>query len=298
VRIRTNVPSLPPHGARVAVFEVTEATAEVDPSYDLVAAPPDQLAAVGVSGVPARHPVSGALVSLVDPSQREVLRARGLEVFVPARQVMLQVAAAAQRSADRFIGLAEVQAALDLLEPTHGALVDAVVPRPVSLARLTGVLKRLVGEGVGVRDLRAILEALAEDAREEHDLIELVEIARRGLARSIMATWAPGRQLRAWVLSPAIEQTVREAIRREDGRTSLALPPRVTDEILRAAAVAFAGEARPIVLATPDVRRYVRQLLALQFPTVVVLGTAEIHEGVQLEVAGSVSVGASPRPGL
>ncbi len=295
VRIRSGVAGLAEHGVRVQIFEVVEAAAEVDATRDLVVAPPEQLRTLGLGEATGRHPVTGTTTATSDRSQRDALRQAGVDVLAPERQVMLWLAAAAQRSAERFIGRAEVQAALDQLEPTHGALIDAVVPRPVTLARLTGVLKRLVGEGVSVRDLRAVLEALAEDAREEHDVVELTEIARRGLARSIMATLAPSRVLRVWMLSPAIEQTVREAIRRDVGRPSLALPPRVTDEILRASGAALAGDPRPLVLTQPDVRRYVRQLLALQHPGVVVVGAAEVHDGIRLEAAGTIQVGGAPR---
>lgn len=293
VRIRPSAPGLAEWGVRVLVFEVPELVAELDPRLDVVYA--DPRAAGFAQGSAPRHPVAGIEGVYTDPTRRDELRSAGLEVHEPVRRLLSYVAAATQRAADRFVGLAEVQAGLDALEPTHGALIDAVVPRPVSLARLTGVLKRLVGEGVGVRDLRAILEALAEDAREEHDIIELTEIARRGLARSIMAQHAPNRTLRAWLVSPAIEQTVRESIRRDDGKPSLALPPRVTDEVLRAAVTALAGYAQPMVVTSSDVRRYVRQLLVLQFPSVVVLGMGEVHEGIRLDVAGTIQVGGGPR---
>jgi type III secretion protein V len=217
-----------------------------------------------------------------------------VETLDPTDYAMLFLGAAAHRRADRFVGLAEVQAALDQLEPSHGALIDAVTPRPVSLAMLTGVLKRLVGEGVSIRDLRAILEALAEDATEDHDVIQLTELARVGLGRAIVSRVTPSGQLSALLVDHPIEQTIREAVRREPGaKPSLALPPRITSEILDAFRPHLLTAERPPIVVSQDVRRYLRQLLALEHGPLTVLGLNELHDGVRLDAIATVRVGAS-----
>src|SRR5690606_3174988 len=101
-------------------------------------APPDALRTRGIEVEVVPHPLSGAPMSLVPADASEALRASGVETLDPTDYAMLFLGAAAHRRADRFVGLAEVQAALDQLEPSHGALIDAVTPRPVSLALLTG----------------------------------------------------------------------------------------------------------------------------------------------------------------
>jgi type III secretion protein V len=208
-----------------------------------------------------------------------------------AEHVMIYMGAAAHRAAARFVGLAEVQHSLDQLEPTSGALIDAVVPRPVSLASLTGVLKRLVGEGVSIRDLRGILEALAEEATEDDEVIALTEMARIGVGRATLSRLVPDGHLRAVLVDHAIEESVRGAIRREPGRrASLSLPPRITREILDAFRPHI--EQKPhAVVASQDVRRYLRQLLALEFGPITVLGLSELHEGIRLESVGTAQVG-------
>lgn len=295
VRIRFSAPEIGPSHLRVQVYEVVEAVVDVAHERLLVLRDAATLASAGVAAESTRNPVTGAPASLVPIEQGPELEKQGIDVLGAARQVVLFSAPIVQRCADRFVGLAEVQAALDQLEGSHGALVDAVVPRPVSLTRLTGVLKRLVGEGVSIRDLRAILEALAEGAEENHDVITLVEMARTGLSRSIMAELAPSRTLRAIGVDPGVENTVRECIRRDAGRTSLAMPPRVTEEILRAAEAAFAAAPEAtVVVCAQDVRRYVRQLLALERPRVVVAGLGEVHDGIRLQVQSLIRVGGPP----
>lgn len=276
------------HGAadrvRIDVYETHARTQRVDPNRVLVFGASSALEALG--GEPVLHPVSGAPGRRIPVAAADAAESAGCDVLSLLRQVVLEIAAAANGSADRFVGIAEVRASLDAIEATHGALVDAVVPRPVPVARLAGVLRRLAAEGVSIRDLRGILEALAEDATEDDDVIALTEIARRGVAHGQMARHAPDGVLRAVLVDPAIEQTVRDAITRDGGRPGLALAPAVTDEIL----AAFDGVVPPgqamRVLTSSDIRRYLRQLLALRFDRVTVLGTGELTPGIRVEQIG------------
>ena len=289
VRLRFHAADLVPQGLRVAIYEVPEVSALVDPERALVRAAPEALE--GLSAMPAVDPMRGHPASTVPLAQMAAAQEAGHVALDPVQQVMLYVGLAAQRRAERFVGLAEVQASLDQLEATHGALIDAVVPRPVSLAQLTAVMKRLVSEGVAIRDLRGILEALAAEAEEGLDVVALTEIARTGLGPAIVARVAPGRELRAWMVDPTIEHTVRDAIRRDGPVPRLALAPALTQDILGAFRAQLPGEGAPVVVVSQDVRRYVRQLIALERPAAVVLGLNELQDGVRLEAVGTVRVG-------
>ncbi len=292
VRVRFGVPKLAANAVRVSVYEVPEFSAAIPLDQALVNAPPAVLKAQGFEATLTLHPLTKAAMSLVPEVSRAALSAAGLPVLTVAEHVMLFVGAAAHTRAERFIGLAEVQAALDQLEPSHGALIDAVTPRPVSLARLTGVFKRLVGEGVSIRDFRAVLEALAEDANEDLDVIELTELARVGLSRRIMSAVAPSGDLKALLVDHGIEQAIRDSIRRDsNGRPSLSLPPRMTSEIIEAFRGYLGAGQRTTVVTSQDVRRYLRQLLALEYGPLVVVGLRELHEGVRLETVAEVRVG-------
>ncbi|MFT6396765.1 MAG: type III secretion protein V [Bradymonadia bacterium] len=291
VRVRFGVANIGANDVRVLVYEAPEAQGTIAVDRVVVNAPPDSLTPQGISGELARHPLTRGAMTLVTPEEGARLQAAGMSVLSLAEHVMLYLGAAAHKSADRFVGLAEVQLSLDQLEPTSGALIDAVVPRPLSLAVLTGVLKRLVGEGVSIRDLRAILEALAEEASEEDDVIALAEMARVGLGRATLNRIAPTGHLRAVLVDHSIEQAVRDAIRREPGRRpSLSLPPRVTSEIIEAFREPMAQRPQAVVVSQ-DIRRYLRQLLALEYGPTTVLGLSELHDGIRLESVGTAQVG-------
>jgi type III secretion protein V len=195
------------------------------------------------------------------------------------------------RAAD-FLGLAEVQRLLDELEQFAPATVRNVVPKPVSLVLLTDVLRRLVEERVSIRDLRAILEALAVVAATEKDPLGLSEYVRSALRRAITYRLTAGQgRLPCVVLEPVVEDTVRRAITRTPAGAFLTLAPQASRDVERAidAALATWPESEPPVIMTqPDIRRFVRKLIEPRHPEVWVSSFAELLPEVRLETVSRV----------
>jgi len=190
------------------------------------------------------------------------------------------------RGAD-FLGLAEVQRLLDELEQFAPATVRNVVPKPVSLVLLTDVLRRLVEERVSIRDLRAILEALAVVAATEKDPLGLSEYVRSALRRAITYRLTAGQgRLPCVMLEPIVEDTVRRAITRTPAGAFLTLAPQASRDVERAIDAALAawpeGEP-PVIMTQPDIRRFVRKLIEPRHPEVWVSSFAELLPEVRLE---------------
>ncbi len=136
------------------------------------------------------------------------------------------------RAAD-FLGLAEVQRLLDELEQFAPATVRNVVPKPVTLVVLTDVLRRLVEEGVSVRDLRGILESLSTVAATEKDPLTLTEYVRSQMRRAITFRLTAGLgQLDVVTIDPLLEDTVRKAITRTPAGAFLTLAPPIARDVL------------------------------------------------------------------
>ncbi len=195
------------------------------------------------------------------------------------------------RAAD-FLGLAEVQRLLDELEQFAPATVRNVVPKPVSLVLLTDVLRRLVEERVSIRDLRAILEALALVAATEKDPLGLSEYVRSALRRAITYRLTAGQgRLPCVMLEPIVEDTVRRAITRTPAGAFLTLAPQASRDVERAidAMLAAWPEAEaPVILTQPDIRRFVRKLIEPRHPEVWVSSFAELLPEVRLETVTRV----------
>jgi type III secretion protein V len=192
------------------------------------------------------------------------------------------------RAAD-FLGLAEVQRLLDELEQFAPATVRNVVPKPVSLVLLTDILRRLVEERIGVRDLRGILESLSAVATTEKDPLNLAEYARSQMRRAITFRLTAGvGQLDVVLLDPLLEDTVRRAVTRTAGGAFLTLPPQAARDVLAAirravASVSSTSGEPPVILTQPDIRRFVRKLIEAELPDTWVVSFAELLPEVSLK---------------
>ncbi len=190
------------------------------------------------------------------------------------------------RAAD-FLGLAETQRLLDELEQFAPATVRNVVPKPVSLTLLTDVLRRLLEERVSIRDLRAILEGLAQLAATEKDPLTLTELLRAQLRRALTFKLTRGApQLGVILVDPTIEDTIRRAIQRTPAGAFLTLPPAAARDVVaalkRASSEASAQGGAPIFLTQPDIRRFMRKLLEPELPEATVVSFAELLPEVAL----------------
>jgi type III secretion protein V len=194
------------------------------------------------------------------------------------------------RAAD-LVGLEETQSMLDRLERAYPALVRNVVPKPVPLSLLADVLRRLVDEGVSIRPLREILEALATHAPNERDPVELTELVRAGMRRAITHRHERDGVVRVHIVDPAVEEAVRDGIRRTPSGSYLAMPPDLARDVIESARslVPASPEAPLVLLCQADVRRYVRRLLESDLPDVVVLSYAELAPGAMVEPHGRLS---------
>ena len=257
-----------------------------------VAPPPPRVRVLDT--LPPRHALLSlyevpAKVLVVPPSVTD----DAVGAFLGASAAVLMRA----RAAD-FLGLAEVQRMLDALEQFAPATVRNVVPKPVSLTLLVDVLRRLVEEGVSVRDLRAILEALSSVAVTEKDPLTLTELVRAQLRRPI--TWSLTRgagHLGVYLLDPAIEDTLRRSITRTPNGAFLTLAPAASRDVI--ASVKRALEENPlpegatgrVVLTQPDIRRFVRKLCDAELPDLVVVSFAELLPEVSLRPLGRAQLG-------
>lgn len=187
-----------------------------------------------------------------------------------------------QRAAET-LDLDEVQRRLDALARERPALVRASIPSPLTPTVLAEVLRQLVSEGVSVRWLSEIVEAIAPHAARESAAHLLVERARKALARRISHALAPSGQLNVLRLSPELEETLDDALRVGEQSELLALPHALAEEITSAVAAAHRSTPAPCVLVTQAaLRRHVRALLREHAPDLPVVCAYELMPHLSL----------------
>ena len=180
------------------------------------------------------------------------------------------------------------RAAIDLPDVVKETL------RALPLARVAEILRRLVEEEVAIRNLRDILETLADTAQREKDVYALTELTRIGLKRQISHRYAPNGHLRAVLLEPALEEMLRNAIRHNSGAQQLALDPLEMSRLMtRFRNVVQVFKPAAIVTAV-DIRRHVRKLIEQDCFDVPVLSYYELLPSLQLEALHRVSTEDAP----
>jgi type III secretion protein V len=200
------------------------------------------------------------------------------------------------RAAD-FLGLSETQRSLDQLERTCPALVRNVVPRAVSLALLTDILRRLVAEYASIRDMKAIIEALASVDSDERDVVHLTELVRARLKRALTYRLTEGAlHVDVVTLDPIIEDTLRRALPRTKGGALVLAPASARDlvaSVKRALSEADAagGVHKKVLLTAADIRPHLRKLIEHTAPDVYVVSTAELVADLTLRPIARAHLG-------
>ncbi len=256
---------------------------------------PERLERFGVSAESAVHPTTGGRVALISSEHAEDLRAAGVNVHDAGSVLMLHLARVLMQNAKSFVGLHEASELVERLSKIYPALVKEVTPKLVSLAQLADILRRLVDEGVSIRDSKTIFEALAEHAPYETDMVALTEMVRGALSLQLAHAHAGvGNRLSVLLLDPMIEDTVRSAITPTAGGKYLALEPELRRAIVKAIGrtlepVLSAG-VRPVILTGAEVRRYVRKLIEEDLSLVSVLSYQELPAQLIVQPVGRVAL--------
>ncbi|MGF1508822.1 MAG: flagellar biosynthesis protein FlhA [Myxococcota bacterium] len=294
VRVRSQQPGLTPGGFRILVKEVPVAEGFAPPDRVLVCTPPERIQRNGIEAQATRHPVHGQPAAWVEERHRRDLVEAGYQTWSAGGVLALHLARVARTHLPTFVGLQETSEALTRLERTFPSLVREVVPGVVSLAQLTDVLRKLVEERVSIRDLRSILDALAEAGPDLTDPRILTERARSALSLQLAHACAPRGRLDAVLLDPAVEASIRDAIQVSEAGCFLALAPdfraALIVEIANLVGKKAGAASSPVVLTHNEIRRVVRKLLEPSLPEVIVLSFQELPAHLPVQAKGRVTL--------
>jgi len=188
------------------------------------------------------------------------------------------------QEASSYIG----RAAMDMPD------VAKEVLRALPLQRVAEILRRLVEEEVAIRNARDILEALADAAQREKDVFALTELARIALKRQISHRAAPDGRLRALLLTPELEEMLRQAVRVTGGVQQLALDPQVSRALMDTLAAAVQRHKPAALVTAVDIRRHVRKLIEAECFDTPVLSFHELMPSLRLEPLSRVGVPEAP----
>jgi type III secretion protein V len=238
----------------------------------------------------------------VDRQYLTAIAEAGVGHLKPVDALARALAQMLRRYATHFIGIQETRQLLARAEKDYGELVGEA-QKVASLQKIAEILRRLVEENVPIRNLRLIFEALVEWGPREQDVVLLVEYVRTALSRQICFRCADrNRVIAAYVLERAVEEMLRSAIRPTAVGTFLSISDEAARPIVEQVRRQLAGvktDVQPVVLATMDVRRHVRNLLARNEIDIPVLSYQELAPEFSVQPLATVVMegsGVGPMP--
>ncbi|MDR2153762.1 MAG: flagellar biosynthesis protein FlhA [Burkholderiaceae bacterium] len=198
-------------------------------------------------------------------------------------EIIFGVREALRRHAGLFMG---TQEASHLLARANAELPDVVkeTARVLPAVRLAEILRRLVEEEVAIRNLRDILETLADVAQREKDVHALTEMVRMGLRRQLTYRYAPEGRLSIIVLAPPLEEMLRAAVQFHGGTQQLTLDPMQVAQLMRRFADTIKNMQPDAIVAATDIRRHVRKLIEQECFDIPVLSPHNLTAGVQINI--------------
>ncbi len=310
VRIRDNM-QLPPDEYRFKIKGCVVARGQTAPGRLL--AMDSGIATGAIEGVKTKEPAFGLDAWWIEPALKTRAETMNYTVVDPSSVLATHLTEVVKQHADELLTREEVNSLIAQLKEKAPKLVEEVIPSLVKPGDLQRVLQNLLRERVPIRNLETILETLAEWGPRTKDLDVLTEYVRNSLRRSICQMYAtpaesgsptPGSggagggagasggargkdRIVCVTLDPALEDLINGYIDRSASGTAVTMPAhvagRICSQILRALQQVTAAGHQPVVLASPQVRAVVRQLLAPHLPAVAVLGYNEAVADVEVE---------------
>ena len=292
VHIRDNLGELKPGAYRVALRGAVVGEAEAYPGM-LMAINPGG-ATQQLPGTRTTDPAFGLPAVWIEERHRETAQMGGFTVVDCATVVATHLSHLMQVNAARLLGRAETQALVDHVKKIAPNLVEDVIPKLVSITTLQKVLQLLLEEGVHIRDMRSIVECLAEHAATVTDPVELTQRVRVHLAPAIVQQiYGPSRELDVIAMDPDLERLVTQALTSPHGA---ALDPGVAEVMTRRAAETARQQedmGLPACLLVPDpIRNAMARLLKRAAPRLKVLSHSEIPETHSIRIASIIGATA------
>jgi flagellar biosynthesis protein FlhA len=256
--------------------------------------------AVGrLAGIPTTEPAFGLPAMWIADAGRAEAEALGWTVVDAESVVVTHLTEVIRAHASELLTRQETRNLLDQLKEVNAAVVDEVVPDVLSLGEVQRVLQSLLREGVSIRDLGAIIEAIGDKARLTRDPAMLAEYARQALGRAIVSPYLDGEgMLKAIALDPLLEQELAEALVNTADGEFLALDPMraagLVDQCADQVDSAMALGGRAVLLCSARIRRHLRRLSEQRLPQMAVCSYNEIAPGVGVETLAVL--GSAIRP--
>ncbi|WP_310607202.1 flagellar biosynthesis protein FlhA [Buttiauxella brennerae] len=285
VHIRDNM-DLPPARYRILMKGVEIGSGDAYPGRWLAINP--GTAAGSLPGEATIDPAFGLAATWIESALKEQAQIQGFTVVEASTVVATHLNHLIGQFAPELFGRQEAQQLLDRVTQEMPKLTEDLVPGVVTLTTLHKVLQNLLAEKVPIRDMRTILETLAEHAPVQNDPHELTAVVRVALGRAITQQWFPGNgEVQVIGLDAALERLLLQALQGGGG-----LEPGLADRLLEQAQEALKRQemlgAPPVLLVNHALRPLLARFLRRSLPQLMVLSSLELSENRNIRMTATI----------
>ncbi|MEK3684521.1 flagellar biosynthesis protein FlhA [Paenibacillus sp. LMG 31459] len=248
-----------------------------------------------ISGIETIEPSFGLPALWIDESVKERAELSGYTVVDPPSVVATHLTELIKRHGHELLGRQETKQLVDNLRENYPVLVDELIPSILAVGDIQKVLGKLLREKISIRDLVTIFETLADYGTYTKDPDVLTEYVRQSLSRQITQQFSQsGETLRVITVGPTLEKKITESVQQTEQGSYLALDPvstqtvyqRLTEQINR---LLQSGQ-QPIVLTSPTIRMYLRQVIERTMQDIPVLSYSELEPNIEIQSVGVVNL--------
>ncbi|MRX53685.1 flagellar biosynthesis protein FlhA [Bacillus idriensis] len=291
VRIRDNI-QLQPNEYRLKLKGNEVAKGEVLLDHYLAMAP--GIEDDSIEGIDTIEPAFGLPAKWINEENKDAAEMFGYTVVDPPSVVSTHITETIKQHAHELLGRQETKQLIDHLKESYPILAEEVTPSPLSIGEIQKVLAKLLKEKVSIRNLPVIFESLADYGKMTSDTELLGEYVRQALAKQITSQYSSCETLKVVTLSGRVEKAVAEGVQQTEHGNYLSIEPDISQAIIESIAKEIEQlalqEQSPILLCSPAVRMYVRQLIDRYFPQLPVLSYNELEANVEVQSVGVVNI--------
>ncbi|AIQ13334.1 flagellar biosynthesis protein FlhA [Paenibacillus durus] len=248
-----------------------------------------------ITGIETIEPSFGLPALWINESVKERAELAGYTVVDPPSVVATHLTELIKRYGHELIGRQETKMLVDNIRESYPVLVDELIPSVLTVGDLQKVLAKLLREKISIRDLVTIFETLADYGTYTKDPDVLTEYVRQSLSRQITQQFSQsGETLKVITVGPTLEKKIAESVQQSEQGSYLALDPvstqtvyqRLSEQINR---LMQSGQ-QPIVLTSPTIRMYLRQVIERTMQDIPVLSYSELEPNIEIQSVGVVNL--------
>jgi len=247
-----------------------------------------------VKGQETREPAFGLPALWIAPSQKDEAEAAGYTVADPRSVLITHLTEIIRKQAPEILSRDDVKTLVDGLKEVYPTVIEELTPAVIGLGGVQKVLQNLLAEGIPITDLGGILEAIADHAATTKDPVQLTELVRKSIARTICATVESRGNVGAITLDPSLERLIAQCIHEGGSGAAVILEPSRAEQLIHKVAAAVrdtvAGGFEAVLLTSSPIRRHVRRMVQHAVPELPVLAYDELVPAMRLEGRATVTL--------